>query len=92
MISFEKESIWFERKFDNRSENNLIPNIVERLIGTPIRVMQKLKRVPERELEIAHAGKWTIKEEIGHLVDLEAVHLHVVEHAPLRAHADGSGG
>ena len=62
---------WFERKFDFSFEQNIFPSIIERLDGTLIRLKSKIRQIPPKLLEIKPDGKWSIKENIGHLVDLE---------------------
>lgn len=62
---------WFERKFDYSFEQNIFPSILERLQGTPIRLNAKIKDIPVELLEFKPAEKWSIKENIGHLIDLE---------------------
>ncbi len=66
-----KQTKWFERDFSFQSDQNIFPSIVERLSGTPIRLEEKIKSVPVEILESRVAGAWTIKENIGHLIDLE---------------------
>lgn len=64
---------WFERVFDFSSSQNIFPSIVERLRGTPARLEERLRDVPESML-LTHVEKmWTIKEQIGHLIDLESL-------------------
>jgi len=62
---------WFERKFDFSSEQNIFPSIIERLRGTPSRLEEKLKSVSEINLNAKINGRWSIKENLGHLLDLE---------------------
>jgi len=62
---------WFERKFDFSFKQNIFPAIVERLIGTSIRLRVKIEQIPSELLEIKTDEKWSIKENIGHLIDLE---------------------
>lgn len=64
---------WFERKFDFSYEQNIFPSIVERLDGTFIRLRSKLEKIPSELLEIKPDEKWSIKENIGHLIDLEPI-------------------
>ncbi len=68
-----EESIWFKRKFGRIEDNKLLPNIVERLLGTPARVAQKVRNVSVSALEVSIDRKWSVKEEIGHLIDLETL-------------------
>ncbi|OEK00264.1 hypothetical protein BFP97_01490 [Roseivirga sp. 4D4] len=62
---------WFERKFDFSFQQNIFPSIVERLSGTPLRLKAKVEGFPLELLEAKPDGKWSIKEQIGHLNDLE---------------------
>lgn len=62
---------WFNRKFDFSSEQNIFPSIIERLSGTPIRLEEKLKSFSPEILTVRIDNTWTIKENIGHLADLE---------------------
>jgi uncharacterized damage-inducible protein DinB len=65
-----KKTPWFERKFPSIEDNGIYPSILERLEGTPARLTQKMKRM-ESDLTQSIEGKWSIKKEIGHLIDLE---------------------
>lgn len=66
-----KQINWFERKFDFSFDQNIFPSIIERLEGTPIRLEVKAGKIPAEVMEIKPEGKWSIKENIGHLIDLE---------------------
>ena len=62
---------WFDRKFDFDNSQNIFPSIMERLSGTPARLEEKISRIPPRLLTERAGDTWTIKENIGHLIDLE---------------------
>lgn len=62
---------WFERSFDFSKDQNIFPSIVERLKGTPARLEEKFKSIPREILESKVDGSWSIKENVGHLADLE---------------------
>jgi uncharacterized damage-inducible protein DinB len=62
---------WFERKFDFSFQQNIFPSIIERLSGTSVRLEAKLAAIPAAIQTIQPAGKWSIKEHLGHLSDLE---------------------
>jgi len=66
-----QQTKWFERKFDFNSEQNIFPSIIERLRGTPARLEEKTKSVSEVNSNAKINGRWSIKENIGHLLDLE---------------------
>ncbi|MEO0528248.1 MAG: DinB family protein, partial [Bacteroidota bacterium] len=62
---------WFERKFNFSFQQNIFPSIIERLDGTFMRLKTKVEQIPPELLELKSDGKWSIKENIGHLIDLE---------------------
>lgn len=66
-----KRTEWFKRTFPVIEDNGLLPTIIERLSGTPARVEEILGRLDPDLLPLKQDGKWSIKEEIGHLGDLE---------------------
>jgi uncharacterized damage-inducible protein DinB len=62
---------WFERKFDFTSNQNIFPSVIERLAGTPVRLEEKFKLIPANMLTARINNTWSIKENLGHLIDLE---------------------
>lgn len=62
---------WFDRQFYFENNQNIFPSILERLSGTPIRLEEKVKELSEKVLTFSQDNTWTIKENIGHLIDLE---------------------
>jgi len=62
---------WFNRSFDFASDQNILPSIIERLAGIPARLEEKFKSIPNNILSVRIDGRWTIKENVGHLIDLE---------------------
>ncbi|MDO3626819.1 DinB family protein [Mucilaginibacter sp. BT774] len=66
-----KKVKWFERSFDFSKEQNIFPSIIERLKGTPARLEEKFKSIPAEILGTKIDNTWSIKENVGHLVDLE---------------------
>ena len=64
---------WFKREFDFSYDQNIFPSIIERLDGTSIRLNAKIEQMPKELLEFKQDGKWSIKENIGHLIDLESL-------------------
>ena len=62
---------WFDRKFNFESLQNIFPGILERLVGTPVRLEEKLSSIPSTILTHRINDTWTIKENVGHLTDLE---------------------
>jgi uncharacterized damage-inducible protein DinB len=70
---------WFNRKFPVIEDNGILPSIIERLSGTPVRLEEMIGRLKPALLTLKPVGKWTIKEEIGHLSDLEPLWLGRLE-------------
>jgi len=68
---------WFDRKFDGVVQQNIFPSIMERLMGTPARLDEKFAAIarefadPSAILTRKVDGTWSIKENLGHLSDLE---------------------
>lgn len=66
-----KPEKWFDRSFNFENNQNIFPSILERLSGTPIRLEEKVQELSEDILTFSLDNTWTIKENIGHLIDLE---------------------
>ncbi|MFT3911149.1 MAG: DinB family protein [Ferruginibacter sp.] len=66
-----KQVNWFERNFEFNITQNIFPSLIERLQGTPIRLEHKLKSIPAGFFPVKIDDSWSIKENIGHLTDLE---------------------
>jgi uncharacterized damage-inducible protein DinB len=62
---------WFERKFDFSFTENIFSVILERLAGTPARLEEKFRSILPAQLMQRVGETWTIKENAGHLTDLE---------------------
>jgi uncharacterized damage-inducible protein DinB len=62
---------WFERNFDFTAKQNTFSSIIERLAGTPARLEEKFKSLPPDVLTLQIDNTWSIKENVGHLIDLE---------------------
>ena len=70
-----KKTEWFNRKFPPIVDNGILPSIIERLIGTPARLEEITHYIDEYILMSKASEKWSIKEEAGHLSDLEPLWL-----------------
>jgi uncharacterized damage-inducible protein DinB len=68
-----KKVKWFERNFDFSTHQNIFPSIIERLRGTPARLDEKFRLIPINILEVKVDDTWSIKENLGHLTDLESL-------------------
>ena len=67
--------LWFNRKFVFDLPLWMAPNIVERLRGTPARLEDRLQGIPATQLVQRVDDKWSIQEQVGHLLDLEPLWL-----------------
>src|SRR5262245_18542007 len=65
---------WVERKFTFDFPEGWIYNIMERLQGTPARIREMVIGLDEDSANHKSGGKWSVKEHIGHLYDLEFLH------------------
>src|SRR6266446_6988357 len=65
---------WIERTFNFDFPAGLYPCILERLRGTPARVKEMVSSLSDETLSRKPNEKWSIKEHIGHLIDLEELH------------------
>ncbi|HNP22897.1 MAG TPA: DinB family protein [Panacibacter sp.] len=66
-----QQTKWFERNFNFDTLQNTFPSIIERLAGTPARLEEKFRLIPYGVLTLRQNDLWTIKENLGHLSDLE---------------------
>lgn len=64
---------WFNRKFHFDHSQFIFPSILERLEGTPLRLSKKVENLNEEIAAHKPEGKWSIKEHIAHLADLEVL-------------------
>jgi uncharacterized damage-inducible protein DinB len=62
---------WFERSFALDMPAWMYPNVVERLRGTPARVDLIVSGVRSEVLTRRDGDRWSIQENVGHLLDLE---------------------
>jgi uncharacterized damage-inducible protein DinB len=66
-----KKKEWFKRKFETNLEPGIFPGILERLMGTPARLEEKIKNIPSEFYTIKPDNQWSIQENAGHLLDVE---------------------
>lgn len=64
-------SPWFERSFHFDVEEKYFPLVVERLLGTRLRLRDLVGGLSHDTLVARPGGSWSIQEHVGHLVDLE---------------------
>jgi uncharacterized damage-inducible protein DinB len=61
---------WFERKFAPVAKE-LFPNLIERLRSTPASLEDRAASLLRERLIYRQAEKWSVQEQVGHLLDLE---------------------
>jgi len=64
---------WTERKFDFNFPVELFPEMIERLRGTPARLADRVGGLSREVLTRRDGERWSIQENAGHLLDLEAL-------------------
>ena len=62
---------WLDRDFTFDQPVGVFPSLLERLRGTTARAKELASNVSEETLAMRMAGRWSVKEHIGHLIDLE---------------------
>jgi hypothetical protein len=72
---------WFERKFDFTFPVEQYPKVCVRLLGTPARVEEILRKVTtDMDVLVGKPqGKWSAQEHAGHLLDLEPLWMARVD-------------
>ncbi len=65
------QRIWFERTFDLGIPAEAFPEVLERMRGTPARLEERVHELPEALRLARHGGRWSIQENVGHMMDLE---------------------
>ena len=64
---------WMRREFTFDLGVGVFPALLERLRGTPARAERLIMGIPEEMLATHPNGKWSVKDHLGHLVDLGAL-------------------
>ncbi|UCE23779.1 MAG: DinB family protein [Candidatus Zixiibacteriota bacterium] len=64
---------WMERKFNFDFPVGLMPCILERLRGTPVRLEAIINRLPGEILTRKPDNGWSIQENVGHLIQADGL-------------------
>jgi len=64
---------WFERNLKFGDGPEMLPFFLERLGGTLIGLDQKVKGIDNKILSERINGKWSVKENIGHLAEIDEI-------------------
>lgn len=70
----EKRQKWFDKKFQFELLQEKYDIVLNQLIETPEKISLLISSLPEDILSKRVNDKWSIKENIGHLIDLEELH------------------
>ena len=63
----------FDRKMTFGLPIEMLPFYLERLEGTAVRIEQKVKGVDDKSLSQKFNDKWSIKQHIGHLTEVDRI-------------------
>lgn len=67
------EKPWFERNLKFGYPPDLLPYFLIRLSGTVVRIRSMVNQTSDKILSHKPDGKWSIKENIGHLAEVDAI-------------------
>jgi hypothetical protein len=74
-----KKLDWFERQFTFGLPHGMLPFYLERLEGTISRIEKKVAGVSEEVLSNKLDGKWSVKENIAHLAEVDEIALKRID-------------
>src|SRR6266545_128476 len=66
---------WMDRTFQFTTPVELFPTVAERLRGTRARVEEKVRSLSPAVLTRRDGEAWSMQEHLGHLLDLDELHL-----------------
>ncbi|HRW97885.1 MAG TPA: DinB family protein [Cyclobacteriaceae bacterium] len=64
---------WFEREFKFGNKPEMLPFFHERLTFTGLRIEHKVRGVSDEVLSKQPGGKWSVKQHIGHLAEVDEI-------------------
>jgi uncharacterized damage-inducible protein DinB len=68
-----KKLAWFDRQFTFGLASEMLPFYLERLAGTFSRLQEKVKGYSEELLSVRLDDKWSVKQNIGHLAEVDEI-------------------
>lgn len=74
-----KTTRWFERDFRFGQIPGMLPFYFERLSYTALRMEQKVKGISDALLSEKRDGKWSAKENIGHLAEVDEIAMKRID-------------
>ena len=66
---------WIERTFSMEFPPAKMPDLLERVRGTPPRIEERIRGLSREVLTGNDGAGWSIQRNIGHLIDLEPLHM-----------------
>ena len=73
---------WIDRKFNFDFSEGMFLAIVGRLMGTPARLEDLVQRYSTDILIKKSGDGWSMQEQVGHLLDLESLHIGRLDDFP----------
>jgi uncharacterized damage-inducible protein DinB len=70
---------WFERDLSFGRPIEMLPFYLERLKGTMIRIQSKVHGIPDKILTFKPDNKWSVKEHIGHLAEVDEIAIKRID-------------
>src|SRR6187549_1896184 len=70
---------WFERNLKFGHPIEMLPYFLERLEGTFVRLETKVKCVSNEILSQQLNGKWSVKQNIGHLAEVDEINFKRID-------------
>ena len=64
---------WIDRKFDFDFPASIYPDLIKRLETTPLRLETLVKEIPPDILTVQPSHKWSIQENVGHLLTVDGL-------------------
>lgn len=74
-----KTTQWFEREFKFGLKPGMLPFFLERLSYTPLRIEHKVEDIPDKRLSEKIDGKWSVKQNIGHLAEVDEIAMERID-------------
>ena len=69
-----KRQKWFDKRFTFKHSQDEYDNILSQLLSNPDKISKIVSSLSEEKSSKKVDGKWSIKENVGHLIDLEELH------------------
>ena len=69
-----KRQKWFDKKFQFKLSLNQYASVLKKLEENPDIIAKLVSKLPEEILTKRVENRWSIKENVGHLIDLEQLH------------------